>query len=181
MPNALINGITAGWSYLADFFGRQGYEVHGLKRRSSSFNTDRVDHLYVGLAPDRRQILPALRGLDRRQLAGLLSDGHPAGRDLQLGRADHVKVSFDIPEYTMDVVGVGAVRLLEAVRRTACIAASIKLRRARCTEHAAAARRDVAFPSAQPLRPAPSSGPPATVNYRESYGQHASLRNPLQP
>ena len=119
MPRALITGITGqDGSYLAEFLLAKGYEVHGLKRRSSSFNTDRVDHLYADPHhPSPRFILHYGDLADSSSLAWLLA-GLAPDEVYNLGAQSHVKVSFDIPEYTAEVVGVGTVRLLEAIRRT---------------------------------------------------------------
>src|ERR1700689_729745 len=119
MPKALITGITGqDGSYLADLLRSKGYEVHGLKRRSSSFNTDRVNHLYEDLhRPGAKFFLHFADLGDASSLAALLSDIHP-DEIYNLGAQSHVKVSFDVPEYTSDVVALGTVRLLEAMRRT---------------------------------------------------------------
>src|SRR5580700_9596093 len=117
MPTALITGITGqDGSYLSNLLLSKGYHVHGILRRSSSFNTDRIDHLY------RDPHDPAARLFLHY---GDLSDGTGVRRILEsvrpdeiynLGAQSHVKVSFDQPEYTADVVATGTLRLLEAVR-----------------------------------------------------------------
>src|SRR5471032_1832092 len=114
---ALISGITGqDGSYLAELLLSKGYEVHGIIRRSSSFNTDRIDHLYQD---------PHVNGVRLFLHYGDLSDSASVMRLLHqiqpdeiynLGAQSHVRVSFDIPEYTGDVTGLGAVRLLEAIR-----------------------------------------------------------------
>jgi GDPmannose 4,6-dehydratase len=114
---ALITGITGqDGSYLTEFLLRKGYEVHGVMRRASLFNTDRIDHLYHD---------PHIGGTPLTLHYGDLSDGTGLRRVLEtvdpdevynLGAQSHVKVSFDIPEYTAEVVAVGALRLIEAVR-----------------------------------------------------------------
>jgi GDPmannose 4,6-dehydratase len=114
---ALITGVTGqDGSYLAEFLLAKGYEVHGLMRRASLFNTDRIDHLYHD---------PHLVGLRLTLHYGDLTDGSGLRRVLEkvdpdevynLGAQSHVKVSFDIPEYTAEVVGVGTLRLIESVR-----------------------------------------------------------------
>ena len=134
MPKALITGITGqDGSYLADFLSAKGYEVHGLKRRSSTFNTDRVNHLYEDFHNSGAKFFLHFSDLtDASSLASLLSDIRP-DEIYNLGAQSHVKVSFDIPEYTSDVVAVGTVRLLEAMRRTTFTAdASTRHRRAKC-------------------------------------------------
>ena len=114
---ALITGVTGqDGSYLTEFLLAKGYEVHGLMRRASLFNTDRIDHLYHD---------PHLAGSRLTLHYGDLTDGTGLRRVLErvdpdevynLGAQSHVKVSFDIPEYTADVVAVGTLRLIEAVR-----------------------------------------------------------------
>ena len=114
---ALITGVTGqDGSYLAEFLLAKGYEVHGLMRRASLFNTDRIDHLYHD---------PHLAGPRLILHYGDLTDGSGLRRVLEkvdpdevynLGAQSHVKVSFDIPEYTAEVVGVGTLRLVESVR-----------------------------------------------------------------
>jgi GDPmannose 4,6-dehydratase len=117
MKRALITGITGqDGSYLAEFLLGKNYEVHGLIRRSSSFNTSRVDHLYVDPhQPDARLILHYGDLTDGSRLATLLSDINP-DEVYNLGAQSHVRVSFDEPEHTGDITGMGSTRLLEAVR-----------------------------------------------------------------
>ncbi|MFW6264383.1 MAG: GDP-mannose 4,6-dehydratase [Cyanobacteriota bacterium] len=114
---ALITGITGqDGSYLSEFLLEQGYEVHGLIRRTSTFNTDRIDHIYVD---------PHSEGASLFLHYGDLTDGTTLRRILEevkpveiynLGAQSHVRVSFDAPEYTVDTVGMGTLRLLEAIR-----------------------------------------------------------------
>ncbi len=115
---ALITGITGqDGSYLAELLLEKGYEVCGIIRRSSSFNTDRIDHLYQDPhATDRRLFLEYGDLLDGNQLARLLSDFQP-DEIYNLAAQSHVRVSFDQPVYTVDVAGLGTLRLLEAVRQ----------------------------------------------------------------
>lgn len=105
MPKALITGITGqDGSYLAELLRSKGYEVHGLKRRSSSFNTDRVNHLYEDFHdPSAKFFLHFADLADASSLALLLADIQP-DEIYNLGAQSHVKVSFDVPEYTSDVV-----------------------------------------------------------------------------
>ncbi|MFQ5462135.1 MAG: GDP-mannose 4,6-dehydratase [Phycisphaerae bacterium] len=116
---ALITGITGqDGSYLAELLLQKGYEVCGIIRRSSSFNTDRIDHLYQDPhATDRRLFLEYGDLLDGNQLARLLGDFQP-DEIYNLAAQSHVRVSFDQPVYTADVAGLGTLRLLEAVRQT---------------------------------------------------------------
>ncbi|MDO8768109.1 MAG: GDP-mannose 4,6-dehydratase, partial [Burkholderiaceae bacterium] len=114
---ALITGITGqDGSYLAEFLLEKGYVVHGIKRRASSFNTQRVDHIYQD---------PHIENARFKLHYGDLSDGSNLTRIVQetqpdeiynLGAQSHVAVSFESPEYTADVDGMGALRLLEAIR-----------------------------------------------------------------
>src|SRR3989339_1852075 len=119
MKKALITGITGqDGSYLTELLLEKGYEVHGIIRRSSSFNTDRIDHLYND---------PHIEGTRLFLHYGDLSDSSNISRLLEkvgpdeiyhLAAQSHVRVSFDIPEYTGDVTGLGTIRLLEAIRRS---------------------------------------------------------------
>jgi GDPmannose 4,6-dehydratase len=119
MKRALITGITGqDGSYLAEFLLQKGYEVHGLKRRSSSFNTDRVDHLYEDPhSSPARFFLHYADLTDGGSLASILYDIRP-DEIYNLGAQSHVKVSFEVPQYTGDAVGMGTLRLLEAIHRT---------------------------------------------------------------
>ncbi len=116
MPVALITGITGqDGSYLAELLLAKGYEVHGIIRRASLFNTDRIDHLYVD--PHHRSQFHLHYGdlSDAGALRNVLDDVQP-DEIYNLGAQSHVRVSFDQPEYTVDVVAVGVIRLLESVR-----------------------------------------------------------------
>lgn len=119
MKKAFITGITGqDGSYLAEFLLSKGYEVHGLVRRSSTFNTDRIEHLYTDLHdPDTRMYLHYGDLSVSGQLTDLLACIKP-DEIYHLGAQSHVRVSFDMPEYTGDVSGLGTLRLLEAVRKT---------------------------------------------------------------
>jgi GDPmannose 4,6-dehydratase len=113
---ALISGITGqDGSYLAELLLLKGYQVHGIIRRSSLFNTDRIDHLYVD--PHRKSQFHLHYGdlSDAGALRNVLDEVQP-DEVYNLGAQSHVRVSFDQPEYTVDVVGVGVIRLLEAIR-----------------------------------------------------------------
>jgi GDPmannose 4,6-dehydratase len=119
MKKALITGITGqDGSYLAEFLLSKGYEVHGIIRRASTFNTNRIDHIYKD---------PHMRGVklhlhygdlsDSSQLTNLIYNIKP-DEIYHLGAQSHVRVSFDMPEYTGDITGLGTTRILEAVRRS---------------------------------------------------------------
>ncbi len=116
---ALITGITGqDGSYLAEFLLEKGYEVHGLIRRSSSFNTDRIDHLYVDPHTSQAKLFLHHGDLsDAGQLTELVYNIQP-DEIYHLGAQSHVRVSFDMPEFTGDVTGLGTTRLLEAIRRS---------------------------------------------------------------
>ncbi len=120
MPTALITGITGqDGSYLAEFLLEKGYEVHGIMRRSSSFNTGRIEHLYLDewvRDMHRRRLLHLHYGdmTDSSSLIRIIAECQP-DEIYNLAAQSHVKVSFEVPEYTAEVVGVGTLRLLEAV------------------------------------------------------------------
>jgi GDPmannose 4,6-dehydratase len=116
---ALITGITGqDGSYLAEFLLSKGYEVHGLIRRSSTFNTDRIDHIYTDPHDPKSKLFLHFGDLnDSGQLSNLIYNLHP-DEIYHLGAQSHVRVSFDMPEYTGDVTGIGTTRMLEAIRRS---------------------------------------------------------------
>ncbi len=116
---ALITGITGqDGSYLAEFLLSKGYEVHGIVRRASTFNTDRIDHIYVDHhVPGARFFTHYGDLLDSGQLTNLIYNIQP-DEIYHLGAQSHVRVSFDMPEFTGEVTGLGTTRLLEAVRRS---------------------------------------------------------------
>ncbi|MBP8979697.1 MAG: GDP-mannose 4,6-dehydratase [Syntrophobacterales bacterium] len=119
MKKAFITGITGqDGSYLAEFLLGKGYEIHGLIRRASTFNTDRIDHLYRDFHdPDARVYLHYGDLAVSGQLTDLLHDIKP-DEIYHLGAQSHVRVSFDMAEYTGDVTGLGTLRLLEAIRKS---------------------------------------------------------------
>src|ERR1700693_3200350 len=119
MKRALITGITGqDGSYLAELLLSKGYEVHGIIRRSSTFNTQRIDHIYQN--PNDRNARLFLHHGDLSSTEWILSliDSLAPHELYHLAAQSHVKVSFDIPEYTGDVTGLGTMRLLEAIRRS---------------------------------------------------------------
>jgi GDPmannose 4,6-dehydratase len=176
MPRALITGATGqDGSYLAEFLIAKGYEVHGLKRRSSSFNTDRVDHLYVDFhSPNAKFFLHYADLTDASSLTGCLGEIQP-DEVYNLAAQSHVKVSFEIPEYTADVVAVGTVRLLEAVRRSGI---RCRFYQASSSEMYGATpppqSETTVFYPRSPYACAKVFSHQLVVNYRESYGLHAS-------
>ncbi|MGO9620552.1 MAG: GDP-mannose 4,6-dehydratase [Desulfobaccales bacterium] len=119
MKKALITGITGqDGSYLAELLLGKGYEVHGLIRRSSTFNTRRIDHLYTDSHEAGARLFLHYGDLsDAGQLSHLIYDIQP-GEIYHLAAQSHVRVSFDLPEYTGEITGLGVIRLLEAVRRS---------------------------------------------------------------
>jgi GDPmannose 4,6-dehydratase len=174
---ALISGITGqDGSYLAELLLAKGYEVHGIIRRSSTFNTDRIDHLYQD--PHVHGVKLFLHYGDLSDSASLLKFLHDLQPDeiYHLGAQSHVRVSFDIPEYTGNVTGLGTTRLLEAMRETAPKA---RFYQASSSEmyglvQAVPQREDTPFYPRSPYGAAKVYAYWMTVNYRESYGLHAS-------
>ncbi len=119
MKTAFITGITGqDGSYLAELLLEKGYTVHGLIRRASTFNTDRIDHLYRDFHDPQARIYLHYGDLSvSGHLTDLLHDIKP-DEVYHLGAQSHVRVSFDMPEYTGDITGLGTLRLLEAIRKT---------------------------------------------------------------
>ena len=178
---ALITGITGqDGAYLAEFLLKKGYQVHGIKRRSSSFNTDRIDHLYT----DQRDVAANAPHLTLHY--GDLTDSMSLVRIIQqiqpdeiynLGAQSHVAVSFETPEYTADTVGLGALRILEAIRisglekKTRYYQAS--------TSELYGKVQDIPQTEVTPFYPrSPYAAAKLyaywiTINYREAYGMYA--------
>ena len=177
MKKALITGITGqDGSYLADLLLEKGYEVHGIIRRASTFNTSRIDHLYADPHINGVRMFLHYGDLaDSVNLVKLLYDLKPE-EIYHLAAQSHVRVSFDIPEYTSDVTGVGTIRILEAIRE-----AGLRSRfyQASSSEMFGKAQ-EVPQTEKTPFWPRSPYGVSkvfsywATVNYRESYGLHAS-------
>jgi GDPmannose 4,6-dehydratase len=119
MTRALITGITGqDGSYLAELLLSKGYEVHGLIRRSSTFNTDRIDHIYTDPHDPKNKLFLHYGDLnDGGQLTNLIYNVQP-NEIYHLAAQSHVRVSFDMPEFTGDVTGLGTTRILEAIRRS---------------------------------------------------------------
>jgi GDPmannose 4,6-dehydratase len=177
MKKALITGITGqDGSYLADFLLEKGYEVHGIIRRASTFNTSRIDHLYTDLHINGVRMFLHYGDLsDSVNLVKLLYELKP-DEIYHLGAQSHVRVSFDIPEYTSDVTGVGTIRILEAIRE-----ARLRSRfyQASSSEMFGKAQQ-VPQTEKTPFWPRSPYGVAkvfsywATVNYRESYDLFAT-------
>ncbi|MBU63730.1 MAG: GDP-mannose 4,6-dehydratase [Opitutae bacterium] len=179
MKKALITGITGqDGSYLAEFLLEKGYEVHGIVRRASTFNTSRLDHLYKDpLVDDTRLYLHYGDLADAVQLVKLLYQLQP-DEIYNLGAQSHVRVSFDVPEYTGDVTGLGAVRILEAVREAGLVE-KVRYYQASSSEMFGKVQ-EVPQKETTSLWPRSPYGCAKvfahwlTINYRESYGLHAS-------
>lgn len=174
---ALITGITGqDGSYLAELLLEKGYEVHGIVRRSSSFNTQRLDEIYQDPhEPDRRLFLHYGDLNDASSLNRVLRLVDPQ-EIYNLGAQSHVKVSFDTPEYTGDVTGLGATRLLEAIRelqiRPRLYQASSSEMYGKVAE--VPQNEQTPFYPRSPYGVAKVYAYWITVNYREAYGLHAS-------
>ena len=114
---ALITGITGqDGAYLAEFLLKKGYVVHGIKRRSSLLNTDRIDHLYQDPHMENRSLFLHYGDLsDSMNITRIIQECRP-DEIYNLGAMSHVKVSFDVPEYTANTDGIGTLRILEALR-----------------------------------------------------------------
>ncbi|MGA7234413.1 MAG: GDP-mannose 4,6-dehydratase [Bryobacteraceae bacterium] len=176
MKKALITGLTGqDGSYLAELLLSKDYEVHGLKRRSSSFNTDRVDHIYSDFHESGTRLFLHYADLaDAVSLSGLLADIRP-DEVYNLGAQSHVKVSFEIPEYTGDVVALGTLRLLEAIRRTNLPCRFYQASSSEMYGSTPPPQNESApFHPRSPYACAKAFAHYAAVNYRESYGLHAS-------
>jgi GDPmannose 4,6-dehydratase len=176
MKKALITGITGqDGSYLAEQLLDKGYEVHGVVRRSSSFNTDRIDHLYRD--PHERGVQLFMHFGDLTESSRLVKLVYEIQPDeiYHLGAQSHVRVSFDTPEYTSDVVGMGTVRLLEAIRETGV---ETRFYQASSSEMFGAApppqNEATPFHPRSPYAVAKVMAHWITVNYRESYGIFAA-------
>src|ERR1700675_2832735 len=177
MKKALITGITGqDGSYLADLLLEKDYEVHGIIRRASTFNTSRIDYLYADPHINGVRLFLHYGDLsDSVSLVKLLYELKP-DEIYHLGAQSHVRVSFDIPEYTSDVTGVGTIRILEAIRETGIRS---KFYQASSSEMFGKAQQ-VPQTETTPFWPRSPYGVAkvfaywATVNYRESYGLCAS-------
>jgi GDPmannose 4,6-dehydratase len=177
MKTALITGITGqDGSYLADLLLEKGYEVHGIIRRASTFNTSRIDHLYADPHVNGVRLFLHYGDLsDSVNLVKLLYELKP-DEIYHLGAQSHVRVSFDIPEYTSDVTGVGTIRILEAIREAGLrsrfyqASSSEMFGRAQQTPQT----EKTPFWPRSPYGVAKVFSYWATVNYRESYGLCAS-------
>ncbi|WP_217185807.1 GDP-mannose 4,6-dehydratase [Streptomyces sp. AC495_CC817] len=172
---ALITGVTGqDGSYLSELLLSKKYSVHGLVRRASTFNTERIDHIYQGPQQEGRSFVLHHADLsDGVALVNLLRDIQP-DEVYNLGAQSHVRVSFDAPLYTGDVTGLGALRLLEAVRASGI---DTRVYQASSSEMFGAApppqSEKTPFHPRSPYGVAKVYGYWATVNYREAYGMYA--------
>ena len=178
MKRALITGITGqDGSYLAELLLQKGYEVHGIIRRSSSFNTQRIDHIYTDPHFDDTRLFLHYGDLcDSVALVKLLYDLKP-DEIYNLGAQSHVRVSFDIPESTGDIVGLGTQRILEAVRETG-LAEKVRFYQASSSEMFGKVQEvpqteKTPFWPRSPYACAKVYAYWITVNYREAYGIYA--------
>ncbi len=176
---ALITGITGqDGAYLAEFLIKKGYIVHGIKRRASLFNTDRIDHLYQDPHMDKRNLILHYGDLtDSMNLTRIIQEIQP-DEIYNLAAMSHVKVSFDTPEYTANADGLGTLRILEAVRLLG-LKDKTRVYQASTSElyglvQEVPQKETTPFYPRSPYGVAKLYGYWITVNYRESYGLHAS-------
>lgn len=178
MKKALITGITGqDGSYLAEFLLEKGYEVHGIKRRASLFNTQRIDHIYQDPHSNHQQLKLHYGDLtDSSNLTRILSEVQP-DEVYNLGAQSHVAVSFEAPEYTADVDGIGTLRLLEAIRFLG-LEKSTRFYQASTSElyglvQETPQRETTPFHPRSPYAVAKLYAYWICVNYREAYGMYA--------
>lgn len=176
---AFITGITGqDGAYLAEFLLKKGYCVHGLKRRSSLFNTDRIDHLYEDPHVENRHLVLHYGDLtDSMNLTRIIQEVQP-DEIYNLAAMSHVKVSFETPEYTANADGIGTLRILEAVRLLG-LKEKTRIYQASTSElyglvQEVPQRETTPFYPRSPYAVAKLYGYWITVNYREAYGMHAS-------
>lgn len=179
MKTALITGITGqDGAYLAEFLLKKGYIVHGIKRRSSLFNTDRIDHLYQDPHVSNRNLILHYGDLtDSTNLIRIVQEVQP-DEIYNLGAQSHVKVSFETPEYTANADAIGALRLLEAIRLLG-LEQKTKFYQASTSElyglvQEVPQRETTPFYPRSPYAAAKLYAYWITVNYREAYGIFAS-------
>ena len=177
MKKALVTGITGqDGSYLADLLLAKGYQVHGIIRRTSTFTTGRIDHLYTNPEIYGKKLFLHYGDLaDAVQMTKLIYDLKP-DEIYNLAAQSHVRVSFDIPEYTADITGVGTIRMLEAMRE-----AGVKSRFYQASSSEMFGKvQEIPQTEKTPFWPRSPYGVAkvfaywATVNFRESYGMHAT-------
>ncbi len=176
---ALITGITGqDGAYLAEFLIKKGYLVHGIKRRSSLINTDRIDHLYQDPHVKERNFILHYGDLsDSMNVTRIIQESRP-DEIYNLGAMSHVKVSFDVPEYTANTDGIGTLRILEAVRLLG-MKDQTRIYQASTSElyglvQEVPQTEKTPFYPRSPYAVAKLYAYWITVNYREAYGLHAS-------
>lgn len=176
---ALITGITGqDGAYLAEYLIKKGYVVHGMKRRSSLFNTDRIDHLYQDPHKENRNLILHYGDLtDSMNITRIIQEVQP-DEIYNLAAMSHVKVSFDTPEYTANADGLGTLRILEAVRLLG-LTKKTRIYQASTSElyglvQEVPQRETTPFYPRSPYAVAKLYAYWITVNYREAYGMHAS-------
>lgn len=176
---ALITGITGqDGAYLSEYLIKKGYTVHGIKRRSSMFNTDRIDHLYQDPHDDNRNLILHYGDMtDSMNLTRIIGDVKP-DEIYNLAAMSHVKVSFDTPEYTANADAIGPLRVLEAVRLLN-LTDKTRIYQASTSElyglvQEIPQKETTPFYPRSPYAVAKLYGYWITVNYREAYGMHAS-------
>jgi len=176
---ALITGITGqDGAYLAEFLIRKGYVVHGIKRRSSLLNTDRIDHLYQDPHAKERNLILHYGDLsDSMNITRIIQECQP-DEIYNLGAMSHVKVSFDVAEYTANTDGIGTLRILEAIRLLKMID-QVRIYQASTSElyglvQEVPQTEKTPFYPRSPYACAKLYAYWITVNYREAYGIHAS-------
>lgn len=176
---ALITGITGqDGAYLTEFLIKKGYTVHGIKRRSSMFNTDRIDHLYQDPHVENRNLILHYGDLtDSLNLTRIIGEVQP-DEIYNLAAMSHVKVSFDTPEYTANADGLGVLRILEAVRLLN-LTQKTRIYQASTSElyglvQEVPQKETTPFYPRSPYAVAKLYGYWITVNYREAYHMHAS-------
>lgn len=179
MKTALITGITGqDGAYLAEFLLKKGYTVHGIKRRSSLFNTDRIDHLYQDPHVDGRRLMLHYGDMtDSMNLTSIIKDTQP-DEIYNLAAMSHVKVSFETPEYTANADGLGTLRILEAVRMLG-LTEKTRIYQASTSELYGLVQQvpqseTTPFYPRSPYAVAKMYAYWITVNYREAYAMHAS-------
>ncbi|MFD2284834.1 GDP-mannose 4,6-dehydratase [Pedobacter petrophilus] len=175
---ALITGITGqDGAYLTELLLEKGYEVHGIKRRSSQFNTDRIDHLYQGPEVENRSLVLHYGDLtDSTNLIRIIQQVQP-DEIYNLGAMSHVQVSFDVPEYTANADGIGTLRILEAIRILG-LQDKTRIYQASTSElyglvQAVPQSETTPFYPRSPYAVAKMYAYWITVNYREAYGMYA--------
>lgn len=175
---ALITGITGqDGSYLAELLLEKGYEVHGIKRRASSFNTERIDHLYQDPQETKRKLILHYGDLaDSLNLVRIIQEIQP-DEIYNLGAQSHVAVSFETPEYTADTVALGALRILDAIRITG-LEKKTRFYQASTSElygqvNEVPQKETTPFYPRSPYAVAKLYSYWITVNYREAYGIYA--------